>query len=89
MSDILLEYRTGTYKHPFTQIQYGAFVMRRGHRSFVAASYSPEDARRKAIDYYKEMNKHPHNNMDMDSLNDIQIRQRVVTYDVWTEVLTD
>jgi hypothetical protein len=86
MSHSIEETRKGTYTVPFTTVQYGAFVMRADGWRFTAAGYDADDARRKAINYYEEMNKYPHNNMDMDALNDIQIRQRVVTYDVWTPV---
>lgn len=89
MTDETEGHRQGTYTTPFTQVQYGAFVKRGGVYSFTSTGYTEEMARANAVSCYERMNKFPDNYMDMDALNDIRIKQRVVTYDVWTEVLTD
>ena len=81
------ETRIGSYTEPFTQVQYGAFVKRNGEWYFTAAAWSRVEVLRKAREYYVRMNEHPQNNMDMDALNDIQIRKRSVTYGLWDEVV--
>jgi hypothetical protein len=71
----------------FTQIQYGAFVTKsNGVKGFVATSFDPEDAIRKARDYYQTMAEYPQNNMDFTDLDRIEIKQRVVSYSAWEAV---
>jgi hypothetical protein len=86
MNPTIEETNTGTYKEPFTQYQYGAFVVRDGKVKFIGASVgSPSAARLVAENYYYDMNQYAHNNMDMTDLDHLVIRKRLLTYGLWED----
>lgn len=84
------EHRLGTYKEPFTHTEIGAFVTKAdGSVSFIAVGVSARDAFLRVEEYYRRMNEHPQNDMDMTDLDRISYRQRPVTYGLWEEYSGD
>jgi hypothetical protein len=75
------EHRSGTYKEPFTRIQYGVFAIssKDGSTKFIGTGVTPEVAIMNATNYYNETNA---DNSEMDSFF---VRSRSVTYGVWED----
>lgn len=81
MIDNFEEHRSGTYKEPFTQIQYGVFAIdsRDGSTKFVGTGLSHDIALVKANNYYKSTD------ADDSEIETFFVRTRTVTYAPWRD----